>query len=616
MSGNNDLLPYYERELTYLRKLGAEFAQQYPKVAARLQLEAGRCEDPHVERLLEGFSFLTARIHRRLDEDFPEITQALLEMLHPQLIRPLPAMAVVELQLDPAQGRLPGGFHVRRGSALHTRPVNGMPCSFRTSYDTTLWPVTVSAAEWTSPDRAGGGGRSRDAVAAVRLELRAFDGMKLEALTLDTLRMHLAGDGAVVDTLYELLANHTVDVVVRNPDLPSAPPVSLGARALVPVGFGEDEVMLPHPARTFVGYSLLQELFAFPEKFHFLDLTGLGDAMRRLKASERVEVVFLIGSFERTERRQAVEVSLSPRTFRLGCTPAVNLFSQVAEPILLTERNHEYVVVPDARRRLEVEVWSVDKVTLIEHAEQRTRDIPPLYSHRHEGAGDAETVYWQSARRPAGWRTDEGSEVFISFADFSGTVRSPDVDVASLSVTCHNGELPSRLPFGADDRSDFELVSGGPVPRIMAVTTPTRAVQPALGSSLLWRLVSSLSLNHLSLIDGTADALRELLRLHNFSEALSAERQIDGLVGVRSTSAFSRVTAPHGVAFARGRRIDLEFDEDQFPGGGMFLMASVLERFFALYANMNSFTQVAVRSRQRRRPVAEWPPRAGWRVLL
>lgn len=616
MSTGNDLLLYYERELTYLRKLGAEFARQYPKVAARLQLEAGRCEDPHVERLLEGFAFLTARIHRRLDEDFPEVSQALLEMLHPQLIRPLPSMSIVEMQLDPAQGRLPGGFHVKRGSALHTRPVNGMPCVFSTSYDTTLWPLTVQAAEWTSPDRAGGGARARDAVAAVRLDLRAFDGVKLADLTLDALRVHLTGDMSVVDTLYELLANHTVDVVVRNPDRPGTPPVSLGARAIVPVGFGEDEVMLPHPARTFVGYSMLQELFAFPEKFHFLDIAGLGHAMRRLQATERVEVVLLIGSFERTERRQAVEVGISARTFRLGCTPAVNLFSQVAEPILLTERTHEYVVVPDARRRLEVEVWSVDEVKLIEHAEQRVRTVAPLYSHRHEGAGDDDTVYWQTTRRPSSWRTDEGSEVFVTFTDLSGTVRAPDVDVASLTVTCHNGDLPSRLPFGADARSDFELVSGGPVPRIMAVTNPTRSVQPVLGTSLLWRLVSSLSLNHLSLTDESADALRELLRLHNVSESLSAERQIDGLVGVRSTATFSRVTAPHGMAFARGRRIELEFDEDQFPGGGMFLMASVLEHFLALYANMNSFTQVAVRSRQRRRPVVEWPPRAGWRVLL
>jgi type VI secretion system protein ImpG len=613
---SNDLLLYYERELTYLRKLGAEFARQYPKVAARLQLEAGRCDDPHVERLLEGFAFLAARIHRRLDSDFPEMSQALLEMLHPQLIRPLPAMTVVEMELDRAQGRLPEGFQVKRGSALHTRPINGMPCAFRTTYDTTLWPISVEAAEWTTPDRVGAAARAREAVAAIRIELRAFEGVKLSGLTLDALRVHLAGDGGVVDTLYELLANHTIDIVVRNPDRPATPAISLGARALTPVGFGEYESMLPHPDRTFAGFSLLQELFAFPEKFHFFDIGGLGDAMRRLQATDRVELGFLISSFERTERRQAVEVGLSPRTFRLGCAPAINLFSQSAEPILLTERSHEYLVIPDARRRVEVEVWSVDDVTLIEHAEQRSQTIRPLYSHQRLDGNEADHLYWTATRRPSVWRTDEGMDVFLTFTDLSGTVRAPDVDVASLHITGYNGELPSRLPFGADGHSDFELVSGGPVPRIMAVTTPTRATQPTLGSALLWRMISSLSLNHLSLTDGTADALREILRLHDFTNSLSAERQIDGLVGVKSSAAFARVAAPHGIAFARGRRIELEFDEDQFPGGGMFLMASVLDRFLALYANMNSFTQVAVRSRQRRRPVVEWPARAGWRALL
>lgn len=615
----DDLLLYYERELTYLRKLGAEFAQQYPKVASRLQLEATRCEDPHVERLLEGFAFLTARVHRRLDDDFPEISESLLEMLHPQIVRPLPAMSIVEVALDPAQGRAPEGFHVPRGSVLHTKPVGGVPCVFRTTYDTTLYPLRIASAEWTTPDRAGAGAHGRDAVAAIRLNLQAFNGVSLDTLTMKAMRIHLAADSNVADTLYELLANNCVQVVVRNPDRPSAPPVLLGPRAVQPVGFDPDEAMLPQSNRSFAGFSLLQELFAFPEKFHFLDIVGLGDALRTLGATDRAEVGLLIGSFERTERRQALELGVSPRTFRLGCTPAVNLFSQSAEPILLTERSYEHLVVPDARRRLEVEVWSVEDVRLIEHAARTTRTVSPLYSHRHDrGADGTESgdLFWHSVRRSSGWRTDRGTDVYLSFSDLSGQLRIPDQDVASVHVTCSNGDMPSRLPFGADERGDFELVSGGPIQRISAVVNPTRAVQPILGKALLWRLISTLSLNHLSLADTSGDALRELLRLHNTTDSLSAERQIDGLVGLRTEPAFARVTVAHGMTFARGRRLDLEFDEEQFPGGGMFLMASVLERFFALYASMNSFTQVAVRSKQRRRQVVEWPARAGWRTLL
>ncbi|HEY0928786.1 MAG TPA: type VI secretion system baseplate subunit TssF [Gemmatimonas sp.] len=615
----DDLLLYYERELTYLRKLGAEFAQQYPKVASRLQLEANRCEDPHVERLLEGFAFLAARIHRRLDDDFPEISESLLEMLHPQLVRPLPSMAIVEIALDPAQGRAPEGFQVPRGSVLHTKPVNGVPCVFRTNYDTTLYPLRIAGAEWTTPDRAGAGAHGREAVAAVRLNLQAFNGVTLESLKMDALRVHISADSSVADTLYELLANNCVQVVVRNPDRPSAPPIVLGSRSIQPVGFGPDEAMLPQANRSFAGYSLLQELFTFPEKFHFLDIVGVGDALRRLGATERAEIGLLIGSFERTERRQALELGVSARTFRLGCTPVVNLFSQSAEPILLSERSYEHLVVPDARRRLEVEVWSVDSVQIIEHTARQTRQVAPLYSHRHGlGPDSAEggELFWQSIRRTSGWRTDRGTDVHLSFSDLSGQLRMPDQDVASVHVTCSNGDMPSRLPFGTDERGDFELVSGGPIQRISAIVNPTRAIQPKLGKSLLWRLISSLSLNHLSLADEGGDSLRELLRLHNVTNSLSFERQIDGIIGVRTEPSFARVTAAHGMTFARGRRIELDFDEDLFPGGGMYLLASVLERFFALYASMNSFTRVAVRSKQRRRQVVEWPPRAGWRALL
>jgi type VI secretion system protein ImpG len=612
----DDLLLYYENELTYLRKLGAEFALRYPKVASRLQLEASKTEDPHVERLLEGFAFLAARIHRRLDDDFPEISETLLEMLHPQLVRPVPSMCIVDMPLDPAQGGLPEGYHVPRGSKLNSRPVSGVPCSFRTVYDTTLWPITVTSAQWTTPDRVGGSSRGREAVGAIKLEIRAFEGVKLQDLNIDALRLHLAGDANVTDTLYELLVNNIAEVTVRNPERPTQSPVLLGTTCVQPLGFAEDQLMLPYPTRTFVGYSLLLELFAFPEKFHFVDVAGFGAALKSLGATSRVELTFMITSFERAERRQALELGLNARTFRTAATPAVNLFEQIAEPILLTERTFGHLVVADVRRRLEVEVWSVDSVKLIENEARTTRDVSPLYSHSHNVGDAANDVFWHTTRRASGWRTDVGTDLHLAFTDLSGELRVPDVDVASLQVTCFNGDLPSRLPFGIEERGDFELVGGGPIQRIMCVVNPTRTIQPPLGKPLLWRMISSLSLNHLSLADGTPNAMQELLRLHNVGNGLSAERRIDGLVGVRGSPAFARVATQHGVAFARGRRIDLEFDEEQFSGGGMFLLASVLERFLALYTTMNSFTQVAAKSRQRRRPVAEWAPRAGWRALL
>lgn len=611
----DDLLQYYERELAYLRRLGAQFAEQYPKVASRLQLEASKCEDPHVERLLEGFAFLAARVHHRIDDDIPELSEAFLEVLYPQHVRPVPAMSIAELQLDPVQGAMPAGFAVERGSELRTPPVQGVPCLFQTSYDTTLWPLTVTGVRWTAADGISGP-RSGEAVGAIRMDVRAFDGLRLEEITLDRLRLHVAADAVVGDTLYELLLNSCLRVVVRDPDQPSRPAVELPVRSVQPVGFDEDQGMLPYPGRTFVGHRLLQELFTFPHKFAFVDVTGLGDAMRALGAGSRAEVSFLIKAFERSERKQMLETGLSATSIRLGCTPVVNLFSQTAEPILLSERTYEYPLIAETRRRLEVNVWSVERIALIRRGSDRPTPMSPLYGFRHGGSRGDGQLFWHATRRPSGWRTDGGTDVFLSFADLSGNLRVPDAEVVSPTVICSNGDIPSRLAFGSDDRSDFELTAGGPVRRIACLVRPTPQVQPALGKPLLWRLISAMSLNHLSLVDEGVAALRELLTLHNTANALSAERQIAGLIGVRSTPAFARVASAHGVAFAHGRGVSLEFDEENFPSGGVFVFASVLERFLALYASMNSFTQLTATSRQRRRPIREWAPRAGWRTLV
>ena len=627
----DDLLLYYERELTYLRRLGAEYATRYPKVAARLQLEANKCEDPHVERLLEGFAFLAARVHHRLDDDLPEVSEALLDVLHPQHVRPIPSLSMVEIELDPQLGKLPGGHFVPRGSEVQSRAVQGLQCRFRTSYDTMLWPATITAAEWTAAERAGAGARAGDAVGAIRIELRAFDGLSLGKLTvaddsvaderaatpvgLDALRLHISGESNVADAAYEFIVNNCTRVVVRDPDRPTRAPVVLDASAIRPIGFDEREMLLPYPRRTLAGYALLQELFCFPQKFLFIDVHGVAAALRALDAGPRAELLFVISPFERADRRQLVEFGITARTFRLGCTPIVNLFEQSGEPMLLTQHTTEYPVVADSRRRLEIESWAVQSVAGITPGEGEPRSIEPLYGFRH-GRSDVAGVFWHAVRRTSAWRTDRGTELYISFADLSGRIRPPNAEVASVRLTCFNGDLPSRLPIGVDERGDFDLTAGGPVRRVLCLVKPTPVIQPPLGKPLLWRLVSALSLNHLSLIEDGREALCELLRLHNAGDSAAGDRQIQGVAGVSSAPAFARVPTEQGLAFARGRRVEVEFDEEFFPGGGMFLFASILERFLAMHATMNSFVQMGVRSRQRKKIVREWQPRAGIRTLL
>lgn len=610
----DDLLYYYERELTYLRRLGAEFSRKYPKVASRLQLEPGKCEDPHVERMLEGFAFLAARVQLKIDDDFSEVSESLLSVVYPNYVRPVPSMSIVEFDLDPEQGKMSSGFSLPRDTVILSRPVNGVPCKFRTRYDLTLWPITVAEAQWTTPDRLKPAVKSTEAVAALRMLLKCQPDVSFDKLDLKTLRFYLNGETNLVSSLYELMCNNTVQVVIRDPTPGSRKrPVVLPASALKPVGFGEDEGMLPVPRPSFAGYGLLQEYFTFPEKFLFLDLDGF-DQVKLAGFTTAAEVVFLISPFERGERRQALETSISATTFRLGCTPVVNLFAQTSEPVVLTHERYEHLVVPDARRRATTEIYSVDEVSGVNASSSEALKFEPLYSYRH-GHGGGQELFWHASRRPSGWRLDEGTDIYLSFADLQGRLGRPGLDAVTCRLTCFNGDLPSRLPFGLD-QGDFELPNGGPVRRITALVKPTQVVQPPLGKPQLWRMVSLFSLKYIAILEAGAEGLQELLRLFNSSDSLAGERQISGLKSLKGSPVFSRVATEHGIAFARGHKVELDFDEEQFTGGGLYLFASVLERFLGLYTSLNSFSITVARSQQRKTPVREWAPRAGWKPLI
>jgi type VI secretion system protein ImpG len=610
---HDDLLEYYERELIYLRQLGAEFAARYPKVASRLQLEPTKCEDPHVERLLEGFAFLAARVHLKIDDDLPEISQSLMELVFPHYVRPIPSISIVQFHIDPEQGKLTTGFQIPRQALLYTRNVGGTPCKFRTCFDTTLWPVTIASAEWKTPERLRPVIRTGPEVFAVlRLEVRGLQDIKLPKLDLDSLRIFLNADSGLAYTLYELLANNCRQIMVRDLTPGSKkPPLVLPPSMLRPTGFEEDQALLPYPQRSFAGYRLLQEYFAFPQKFLFFELGGF-QQVAKAGFSDAVEFLILISPFERHERQQSLEVSVSSDTFRLGCTPVINLFDQTSEPILVDQTQHEYLVVPDARRKATTETFSIDQVLGVKPNAAGTVPYAPFYSYHHDSAASA---FWFSNRRQCGWRIDGSTDVYVSFVDLSGQPAFPDEDSVTLRLTCFNRDLPSRLPLG-NEGGDFELEGGGPIQKVVALLKPTNVMQAPLGKALHWRLISQLSLNYLSIVDGGTKALQEILRLYNFGDFPFHERQIQGISSVSSRPVLTQLTSEDGVSFVRGRRIEIEFDEEQFAGGGVYLFASLLERFLGLYVSMNSFTILAARTRQRKEPFRPWPPRTGNRILV
>ncbi len=603
---DDDLLAYYNGELTFIRELGAEFAGKYPKVAARLLLDAEKCEDPHVERLLEGFAFLAARVRQKIDDEFPEITDALLGALYPHLRRPLPSMSIVQFVPGPDPLKLSGGLTIDRGARLHSRPVGGSPCQFRTAYPVTLWPVEVESAR-LSPDRVVFPGKRPEAVSLLQLRLKGPVGVPFGALGIDRLRFYLDGEAPTVRALYELLFTRTCQVLLRG-QAPGGPEavVELPRDAIRPVGFGRDEGMVPYPDRAFPGYRLLQEYFAFPEKFLFFDAVGL----TALAGRGWGETLDLLIFFDQPPKG---DLTLRPENFRLGCAPAVNLFTLVAEPIVLNQTKFEYRVVPDVHRPLATEVYSIDAVTSTASYLAEPLALEPFYALRHAPDAGAPRACWYESRRPSARKDDTGTETTLTFVDPDFRPTRPAAEILTVHATCTNRDLPGRLPFGGSN-SDFDLESPGAISRVRCLRKPTPSLRPPSGRGAQWALVSGLSLNHLSLADSEEglEALRALLRMYDLADSAANRQQIAGITKVSSRRAAGRV----GGGACLGIEVTIEFDEAQFVGSGVLLLAAVLERFLGMYASINAFSQLVATTRQREGILKRWPPRAGEKVLL
>jgi type VI secretion system protein ImpG len=609
-----DLLEYYERELAYVRQLGSEFAERYPRIASRLLLEPDRCEDPHVERLIESFAFLTARIHLRLDDDLPEVTAAMLQLVYPHYLRPLPAMSVAECQVDSSQGKQSARIEIPSGTVLTTkRTIEGMPCRFKTSYPVELWPFRVADCTWRQPEQIPRPLRVPGAAAVMRVVLRAGPDVDLSALPLESLRIYLSGEIGVVQTLYEVLSRNCVRIAVRDPRRPDKV-VEIASQKLKPAGLEEDEALLPYPRRSFDGYRLLQEYFSFPEKFLFFTLGGL-EVVSAFAGAEELELLLYFSRFDRPERMQTLEVGVSTNTIRLGCTPIINLFQQAAEPILLSQSQHEYRVIPDTRHQHMMEIFSVDGVLATSPSRRTTTPIDPLYAYRYQTSSASDNVFWHSTRRYASLGERRPSDTYVALVDVDGALAAPNAEVLTVQTTCTNHDLPSRLSFNASE-GDFDAEGFAMVNRIRALHRPTPSIDPPQGRGQLWRLISQLSLNYLSITEEGLPALQEILRVHNFAESPHLENQIGGLSSLKTRSHFALMSTEFGGVPARGTRVELQLDERQFTGGGAYLFASVLNRFLGNYATMNSFCQLAVWTNLRKEMLGEWPPRSGSQVLI
>ncbi|MGH8502224.1 MAG: type VI secretion system baseplate subunit TssF [Gammaproteobacteria bacterium] len=624
---NPRLLKYYNRELQYIREMGGEFAKEFPKIAGRLGLDGFECADPYVERLLEGFGFMAARVQLKVDAEFPHFTQHLMELVYPHYLAPAPSMAVVQLQPDLAEGALSQGIVVPRDTALRSLLGKGdqTACEYRTGHDVTLWPLELAAAEYLATGGAVSALEIPDVQgvkAGIRLVLRATGGLTFDKLSLETLVLYLRRADERRMRIYEQFLANALGVVAR-PHERRAPWQEVIAKSHIRrVGFRDEEALLPHGPRSFQGYRLLHEYFVFPDRYLFVSLGGLEIAVRRCGGSE-LELIVLLNSGE-----PSLEHTLSVDDFALFCTPAINLFPKRADRIHLNEREHEYHVLPDRTRPMDFEVFAITGVTGYGASTEFEQEFLPFYAsndltahHEHQAfyTLHREPRQLSSKQRTKGPRSSYiGSEVYAALVDTREAPYRSDLRQLAVNTLCTNRDLPLRLAVGKG-KTDFTLESGAPVSRVRILSGPTKPRPSAAERETAWRLISHLSLNYLSLMDSDerqgAAALRDLLMLYGEVAEAPTRKQIEGVRSVRARPVIRRVPTPGPITVARGLEVTVICDEGAFEGTGVFLLGAVLEQFFAKYVSINSFTETVIRGSDRGE-IMRWPVSLGRREIL
>jgi type VI secretion system protein ImpG len=623
-----DFLRYYEQELQFIREMGAEFAKAYPKIASRLGLEGFECADPYVERLLEGFAFLTARVQLKLDSEFPTFTQHLLEMVYPHYLTPVPSMVIARFQPDTSASELASGFVIPGGTSLRSILGKGerTACEYRTASDVALWPIELAEVKYLPNTAAFSAPASafdkiKGVKAGIRFRLRSLGGVNFDQLPLSRLRLFVRGAGRLRSRIYGQLAGHALGVLIEPAAQTPSWRIVLGKDSIEPAGFADEDALLPYGPRSFQGYRLLQEYFAFPDRFHFVDFSNLDEAIHRCDHSE-IDLVVLLGDEAFTEE------SFDSSYFSLYCTPAINLFPKRADRIHLKDRTDRHHIVPDRSRPLDFEVYAVKEVAGIGSHAEPDQEFLPFYASHDLVGGTESRAYFVTHREPRvisasqrlrGSRSSYiGSEVFVSLVDAEEAPYRHNLRQLAIGTICTNRDLPLLMPVGKGN-TDFTLEISAPVQSVRCVAGPTKPRPTFPKGDYAWRLISHLSLNYLSISNTNpergAAALRELLDLYSDLGDAATRKQIAGVGSIATKPITRRLPGPGRVTFARGVEVTLSLDPTAFEGTGTFLLGAVLEKFFSKYVSINSFTETIVHTEDDGE-IMRWPARLGRRQAI
>ncbi|WP_373989475.1 type VI secretion system baseplate subunit TssF [Duganella sp. BuS-21] len=603
------LLPYYERELSMLRRAGAEFAGRYPKLAGSLQIRGETCADPHVERLIQASAFLNARVAKQLNDGYANFTEALLGMLYPHYLRPMPACSIARIDYSNARVNDIGSVSVLlRGTALKSLGQGAAACRFRTVYDATVAPVSISAAWFeTYIQTPSSLSLPPDAASAICITIESGAAARsLAALQLPSLRVFIDGEASLCANLRDALFMRAACACIEA----AGEWRMLDRLPLFPVGFADDEALLPAAPSELSAYRLLSEYFAFPEKFDFFDIDLAALIVQAPEDCTRLTLRLALSDVLPDTQLARILRSLSAENLVLGCTPIINLFPHSATPIRITHTHSSYPLIPDEASGNTCEIYSIDTVQLVRKSRDGSdvTEFFPYYSLRHGDAGERKGRYWLSHRDEL---MTDGLEHAISLVDRDFSPLRVEDGTASVHLTCTNRNLPHGLQYGraGGDLSTESAIGNFPI-RMLRRPTLTHRL-----SSQHWGLIAHLSLNHRTLTQEGLPALTTMLRLYAQQDSTVSQRMIEGVAALSHRAATAWIRQTQGSAYLRGIEVYVSLDEEAYAGTGIHAFAQVLDHLFGLHVHLNSFTRLVVLSHVSGKELLRCPPRNGALIL-
>jgi type VI secretion system protein ImpG len=610
----DEMFTKYERELVILRSLCREYAQRYPKVAAKLQMGGDTCDDPHVERLIQAVALLSARVTKRLDDSYPQFTEALLNLLFPHYLRSFPSWAIAHFLGKPgAEGELEAVPAKPRGTLLESATLGGVPCTFKTVYEVSASAVVLAAASFETLICAPVATRlPEDVTSSLTLRFAsAQPGEPLSPAIATAMRVYVDGDSSFCAALRDALFVHTRSAYVQLHD--DGPWEPLPTTPITPAGFADDEALIPFEARSHKAYRILAEYFAFPEKFNFFDI-GIPALLAKMPADRTHFTLRLAVADIRPDGDKArMLASLSKQHLLQGCTPVVNLFRQPGVPITYDHLSADYTLLAHGAFPQAYEVYSVDKVHMVrQHGRDASvTEFRPFYSLRHgEEDGRERGRYWLMRHDETLALCSPGHEKSISLVNADCEPLEIERNILSIELTCTNRDLPCSLKIGAPE-GDLFIPGTASSDVIRLLRRPTRPARLVNGPAMHWRLISHLALNHHSLALEGADGLREMLTLYDLAPSAVSRRQIAGIVSLDQSETTAWVRHKRGSSLVHGTEIRLTLDEEAYAGAGVHLFVQVLDQFFALYVHLNSFVELVIQSHQSGKELFRCRPRSG-----